>query len=57
MTLTDEQIEENGICKVCRGRGKYGHEVHNKDGTVTIKIHFCEACGGTGYEPSDGDVD
>jgi DnaJ-class molecular chaperone len=48
--------EESGICKVCKGVGilQYEREV---SGEVEIFTEYCEACAGTGLEPSDGDVD
>lgn len=48
MAFTNEQIEEHGLCTQCRGRGSW---LENGE------IHYCEACGGTGIDTNDGDVD
>lgn len=55
--LTSKQIEDEGICKVCKGNAKYMERVENDDGTISEVWHFCEACEGTGREGGDGDVD
>lgn len=51
-----QKDEDNGVCKVCNGEGRVRieEEIH---GEVEVTQQFCEACGGTGLEPGDGDVD
>lgn len=56
MALSDDQIEEEGICKICRGNGSYGIQVE-KDGQVELEYKFCEVCDGTGFDKSNGDFD
>lgn len=57
MALTDQQIEDNGICSTCRGNGKYGKIVKDDQGSQIVEYFFCENCDGTGFESGDGDVD
>lgn len=56
MSLSEKEIEDNAICRVCRGRGQ--SEVQETvDDIIETTYKFCEACGGTGLEDGDGYVD
>jgi DnaJ-class molecular chaperone len=56
MSLTPEQEEEEGLCQVCHGNGRY--HIRTEEGEFeSIKIVDCNACDGTGYAQEDGDVD
>ncbi len=58
MQLTDQQIEDEGICPTCRGKGSIPSAQHGElPGQIGIGWQFCEDCEGKGFISSDGDVD
>lgn len=57
MALTNERIEEEGICPTCRGAARYSVSKTDKEGNITVEYKECLDCDGTGYQTSDGDVD
>lgn len=55
--MDKDKIEDEGICRTCRGHGSFGTSKEDEDGTVTIGYKYCEDCGGTGFDQSNGDFD
>lgn len=49
-------VANSALCQNCNGRGSYEVREETED-EVSVSWKHCEACGGTGLDKGDGDID